>query len=376
MEKGKISLVCLIVLGLMTLFTVSLSAVTITINAGSGVCPAIWGLNSIPNGGGWCGSATVSVPNNWTAGRIWGRTHCNTSTGNCLTGDCGNKIACNGATGIPPATLAEWTLAGANNNDYYDLSLVDGFNCTMTMSSSKGCACPQCTGNANVGCPQPIYSGSTVIACKNGSPYTYRTFFKGKCPNAYSYDYDDASSTYTCANGGNYTLGINVAESTSSSSTSTSSTSTSSTSSGATTIVSGGLYKLVNVTSGKAIDVSGASTSAGAIVQQWTDNGTRAQRWTITDMGNGLKFIAQCSGLALDCTGASGANGVKLEQWNDNGGPWQRWGAAYMGSSWKFWTAQSGRCIDVPNASTADGVQLQLWDDNGNNAQRWILTKY
>jgi len=263
MFKGKI---ILFALAIVVLFTMNLSAITITINAASGVCPAVWGLNSTPNGGGWCGSATITVPSNWTAGRVWGRTHCNTSTGNCLTGDCGNKIACNGATGVPPATLAEWTLDGANANDYYDLSLVDGFNCTMTMSSSKGCACPQCTGNCNVGCPQPISSGVVVIACNNGSPYTYRSFFKSKCPNAYSYDYDDATSTYLCANGGNYTLGIGVAESSSStSSTSTSSSSSSSSSSTSTSSSTG--------SAGTTIQAESYSTMSGVQTEACSDTG-------------------------------------------------------------------------------------------------------
>jgi chitinase len=147
-------------------------------------------------------------------------------------------------------------------------------------------------------------------------------------------------------------------------------------STGATSIVSGGIYELVSVCSGKALDVNGASSAAGAKVQQWTRNNSSAQKWTISDMGNGLKLTAQCSGMALDCTGATGANATPVEQWNDNGGPWQRWGCALYGTYWKFWTVQSGaRCLDVSGASASDGAQIQLWDDNGSAAQRWILYK-
>jgi beta-glucanase (GH16 family) len=145
-----------------------------------------------------------------------------------------------------------------------------------------------------------------------------------------------------------------------------------------TAITSGALYKLVAQCSGKALDVSGSSTANGAKVQQWTDNGTSAQRWRITDMGNGLKFIAQCSGKALDCNAWGTANGTRLIQWTDSGGANQRFGGAHMGSGWwKFWTVMTGaRCVDVSGASTADGAQVQLWDDNGSAAQRWRLTRY
>lgn len=71
---------------------------------------------------------TLHAADNW-AGRFWGRTYCNISTPNhCLTGDCGNRLECAGNGGVPPATLVEITLRGWNGLDYYDISLVDGFN--------------------------------------------------------------------------------------------------------------------------------------------------------------------------------------------------------------------------------------------------------
>jgi len=409
MFKGRILFSVLV---LIALFTISLSARTFTINVGSGVCPGIWGLNSVPNGGGWCGSATVTVPDNWTAARIWGRTGCNTSTGLCETGDCGIKIACNGATGIPPVTLAEFTLQGAGGLDYYDGSMVDGVNTpTMGIANVGGtksgngtkydCGAPQCMANIVGSCPAELQfknSAGKVVGCYSacmkyntdafccrgsyGTPAacagtSWAKWFKNFCPDFYSYAYDDTSSTYTCK-GGNYTitLGAGTASSTSTSSTSSTSTSSTSTSSGATTIVSGGIYELVAQCSGKALDVNGASTAAGAKVQQWTRNNSNAQKWKITDMGNGLKLVAQCSGMALDCTGWGTANGTKLEQWNDNGGACQRFGCALYGTYWKFWTVMAGaRCVDVSGASTADGAQVQLWDDNGGTAQRWALYK-
>ena len=35
--------------------------------------------------------------------------------------------------GEPPVTLAEFTLNGGGDQDYYDISLVDGFNLPMIM---------------------------------------------------------------------------------------------------------------------------------------------------------------------------------------------------------------------------------------------------
>lgn len=85
---------------------------------------------------GWeqAAGATVSftVPDGWTAGRIWGRTNCDFSTNpgptSCETGGCNGGLECDrsSGTGVPPASVAEWTLNAANDQDWYDVSLVDG----------------------------------------------------------------------------------------------------------------------------------------------------------------------------------------------------------------------------------------------------------
>ncbi|KAL0360533.1 UNVERIFIED_CONTAM: Thaumatin-like protein 1 [Sesamum radiatum] len=69
------------------------------------------------------------------SGRFWARTGCSfdptTGIGRCDTGDCGsNQIECNGAGATPPATLAEFTIS-SGNPDFYDVSLVDGYNVPM-----------------------------------------------------------------------------------------------------------------------------------------------------------------------------------------------------------------------------------------------------
>jgi hypothetical protein len=175
----------------------------------------------------------VTAPAAW-GGRFWGRTGCNFDSGGkgtCLTGDCGGVLDCNGAGGDPPASLAEITLNGANGDDFYDISLVDGYNLPLSMTPSDGtgtCGAPGCTSNLNSNCPSAlqVLSGGTVIGCKSacdqfatpqycctgvyGSPTTcpptqYSKAFKAACPTAYSYAYDDATSTFTCK-GANYAI--------------------------------------------------------------------------------------------------------------------------------------------------------------------------
>ncbi|KAF2099227.1 Osmotin, thaumatin-like protein [Rhizodiscina lignyota] len=75
----------------------------------------------------------LSVAINWN-GRVWARTNCtfdSIGTGSCGTGDCGGKLNCTG-TGTA-ATLAEFNLPAYENQSFYDISLVDGYNLPLAI---------------------------------------------------------------------------------------------------------------------------------------------------------------------------------------------------------------------------------------------------
>ncbi|KAK1176777.1 RICIN domain-containing protein [Streptomyces sp. NBS 14/10] len=78
-------------------------------------------------------------------------------------------------------------------------------------------------------------------------------------------------------------------------------------------------YKILNKRSTKAIDVSGASTSAGANIIQWNDTGAQNQHWRWVAVGDGSYEIAnQNSGLLPDVTSGSTADGATIIQQTDN----------------------------------------------------------
>lgn len=95
----------------------------------------VWAAAS-PGGGRRLNSGqswTLNVPARTSMARIWGRTNCNfdsSGRGRCETGDCTGGLQCTG-WGQPPNTLAEYALNQFNNLDFYDISLVDGFNIPM-----------------------------------------------------------------------------------------------------------------------------------------------------------------------------------------------------------------------------------------------------
>jgi hypothetical protein len=187
-------------------------------------CPfTIW-VGAVPGGGQQLNQGetwNLDVNAGTTGGRIWPRTGCNfdgSGHGSCQTGDCGGLLQCQ-AYGTPPNTLAEFGLNQFNNLDFFDISLVDGFNVAMDFSpTSSGCTLGiRCTADINGQCPNELKASDgcnnpcTVFktdqyCCNSGScePTDYSKFFKDHCPDAYSYPKDDQTSTFTCPGGTNY----------------------------------------------------------------------------------------------------------------------------------------------------------------------------
>ncbi len=83
----------------------------------------------------------------------------------------------------------------------------------------------------------------------------------------------------------------------------------------------GAYYRFLNINSGDALDVNGASTANGAGIIQWPQNGGNNQQWIITDNGGGYyKITNRNSTEALDVNGASTTAGAGIIQWPWSGG--------------------------------------------------------
>ncbi|KAJ6712434.1 OSMOTIN-LIKE PROTEIN OSM34 [Salix purpurea] len=151
----------------------------------------------------------LNVPAGTAMARIWGRTNCNfdgSGQGRCQTGDCTGGLECRG-WGVPPNTLAEYALNQFGNLDFYDISLVDGFNIPIEFSPTSGggsgkCQALLCTADINGQCPNELRAPggcnnpctvfkTNEFCCTNGQGSCGAThfsrFFKDRCPTSYSY---------------------------------------------------------------------------------------------------------------------------------------------------------------------------------------------
>ncbi|EEE56953.1 hypothetical protein OsJ_06661 [Oryza sativa Japonica Group] len=110
-------------------------------------------------------AAYDGVPDNWS-GNIWARRLCSTDASgrfSCESGDCGTGRGAGGAV----------------------------------VGCKSGCLA---FGRDDL-CCRGAYG--TPDKCP---PSQYSKFFKDKCPQAYSYAYDDKSSTFTCTSGASYQI--------------------------------------------------------------------------------------------------------------------------------------------------------------------------
>ncbi|XP_068643107.1 thaumatin-like protein [Aristolochia californica] len=190
------------------------------------------GLPIVADGGFYLpsgGIQKIHAPFTWS-GRIWARTDCNFSSSSkpaCQTGDCDGRLKCNGVIGLPPVTLVQVALQQDKSKpSFYDVSLVDGYNLPVSVSTkatSPSCSIDGCTNNIKRMCPSELQvtgKGGEVVACKSAclafnldvfccrnaygspekcKPNMYSKMFKKACPDYYSYAYDSPPPLVSCS---------------------------------------------------------------------------------------------------------------------------------------------------------------------------------
>ncbi|KAF2306255.1 hypothetical protein GH714_015992 [Hevea brasiliensis] len=85
------------------------------------------------------------------------------------------NIQCSGDGAIPPATLAEFTLNGSYGLDFYDVSLVNGYNLPILIAPQGGtggnCTITGCGVDLNNACPSELKvmdsENGESVACKS-----------------------------------------------------------------------------------------------------------------------------------------------------------------------------------------------------------------
>ncbi len=118
---------------------------------------------------------------------------------------------------------------------------------------------------------------------------------------------------------------------------------------------------------GKCLEVPGANTANGTVVQLRTCNNSSAQTWTVGTDGSLRALGNKC----LDVVGNGTSDGTAVQIWDCTGGAAQKW--TYSSANQTLTNPQAAKCLDVKDNTSTDGTPLQVWTCTGAANQKWVL---
>ncbi|MEO8213857.1 MAG: RICIN domain-containing protein, partial [Myxococcales bacterium] len=101
-------------------------------------------------------------------------------------------------------------------------------------------------------------------------------------------------------------------------------------------VVRTGYTPIVAASTGKCMDVSGASTTPGAPVIQWRCNFASNEQWTVQPFNNAYRIIQQKSGQCLSVAGGSTVAGAAIVQNTCSGADSELWTMTPSGKGYQL----------------------------------------
>lgn len=134
--------------------------------------------------------------------------------------------------------------------------------------------------------------------------------------------------------------------------------------------VTAGRNALQSVATGQCIGVNGGGNASGTALQLQPCSSAATQQFDVALISTGVyRLTVAASGLAIDVQNASASDGAPLQQWTDNGTNAQRFtlGEPAAGVI-TLVNVNSGKCVQA-----ADAASLRQYGCNGSNAQQFRL---
>lgn len=142
--------------------------------------------------------------------------------------------------------------------------------------------------------------------------------------------------------------------------------------------VQAGKIILVNMCSGKCLDVASGKTANGTNVQVYAPNGTSAQSFVFSScdpLAAGV-YIIKSSNISkvIDVKSASKANGANVQLYGRNDTVAQMWKISRNADgSYTVLNFGSGKALDVKSAAAVSGANVQQYSSNSTAAQKWYI---
>jgi galactose oxidase len=123
-------------------------------------------------------------------------------------------------------------------------------------------------------------------------------------------------------------------------------------------VVRTGYTSLVAASTGKCLDITGASSMSGATAIQWRCSFASNQQWTVQPFGGSFRVIEQQTGQCLSVSGGSTASGAQIVQTTCTGAASELWSFPASGAGVQLLSKGSGLCANVLGNGTADGTNI------------------
>ncbi|MFJ4678446.1 RICIN domain-containing protein [Kitasatospora sp. NPDC088783] len=131
--------------------------------------------------------------------------------------------------------------------------------------------------------------------------------------------------------------------------------------------------RLINVNSGKCLEVTDWSTANGAGIRQWDCTGGANQNWTWDGQG---RWVNQYSGKCMEIKDWSTGPGGVADQWDCTAGANQKWDILSAdGGSYQFiQNRNSGLYLEILGWNTQNGAVADQWSLSSGANQKWNYT--
>lgn len=144
-------------------------------------------------------------------------------------------------------------------------------------------------------------------------------------------------------------------------------------------VVSEGMYIIQSCSgSNQVLDVVGGGKDNGVNVNSWSSNGTNWQKWQFVKTENGIyKIINVNSGKCLEVAGQdTNVNGGNVQQWDYVGGNNQKW-KLWLTKDNKlvFLNLATQRALIITGNTATNGANVTIQDRNLSANQSWTLRR-
>lgn len=144
-------------------------------------------------------------------------------------------------------------------------------------------------------------------------------------------------------------------------------------------VVSEGMYIIQSCSgSNQVLDVVGGGKDNGVNVNSWSSNGTNWQKWQFVKTENGIyKIINVNSGKCLEVAGQdTNVNGGNVQQWDYVGGNNQKW-KPWLTKDNKlvFLNLATQRALNITGNTATNGANVTIQDRNLSANQSWTLRR-